>query len=687
MGFLAELKRRKVFQVAAMYAVVSWLLIQVITSVEAPLNLPDWVDTFVITLLAIGFPIAIVFGWAFDITPQGIKPANDAERGGDVQRPLVTTFSLVMQSLLLLAVGFLVANQLFMRPGLQESGGSAVTEVIRYNYGLAVQENLVPTYGVSLAVSPDGARVVYVGPGETGRQLWIRDRDMLNSAPLPGTDGAMQPFFSPDGRGIGFIAEDWSLKIISKIGDSPLTIGKGDPFVAGASWGSDGYVYYSKDAGLVRRPATGGGAEEQVTSSVSTDTDSIYHEWPDVLPNEKGAIFTISRDHQPDQIAVVDFSTGQESILAEGVLGRFAQSGHLIFVREDGGLMAAQFDPDRLVLKGQEVLLDDQLPAGSIPDLAISKSGRLLYHLRPRPTLEVVWVDRNGAWTSIDQDNPVLGIRYAALSPDETSLALTTFLRPPSDDGDIWIKKLPRGPLAQLTFEGAVNMRPSWSPDGQSVVFISDRGENRDVWIKRANGTTPAEVVLDDREVIDEALYSSSGEWLVYRRGKVDGGRDILAVRSDPDAAAVPLLTSEFDEVAPALSADGRWLAYVSDRDGQANVYVRPFPGADSETQVSVNGGISPKWARNRPELFYRNSAGQMVVLEVLPGNDFRTGTEQVLFSATAYRSDFYHAAYDVTADGQQFVMIRISDSGLLEEELVVVENWFEELKRLVPND
>jgi Tol biopolymer transport system component len=299
----------------------------------------------------------------------------------------------------------------------------------------------------------------------------------------------------------------------------------------------------------------------------------------------------------------------------------------------------------------------------------------------------VVWVDRNGAWTSIDQDNPVLGIRYAALSPDETSLALTTFLRPPSDDGDIWIKKLPRGPLAQLTFEGAVNMRPSWSPDGQSVVFISDRGENRDVWIKRANGTTPAEVVLDDREVIDEALYSSSGEWLVYRRGKVDGGRDILAVRSDPDAAAVPLLTSEFDEVAPALSADGRWLAYVSDRDGQANVYVRPFPGADSETQVSVNGGISPKWARNRPELFYRNSAGQMVVLEVLPGNDFRTGTEQVLFSATAYRSDFYHAAYDVTADGQQFVMIRISDSGLLEEELVVVENWFEELKRLVPND
>jgi Tol biopolymer transport system component len=687
MSFLAEVKRRKVFQVAAMYAVVAWLLIQVITSVETPLNLPDWVDTFVITLLIVGFPIALVFAWAFDVTPQGIKPADEVEPVGEVQRSLVTTFSLGMQGVVLLAVGFLVVNQFFQRPGSQGPGVPTVTEVIRYNYGLADEEKLVPTYGVSLAVSPDGARVVYVGPGETGRQLWIRDRDKLSGVPLPETDGAVQPFFSPDGRGIGFITEDHSLKIISKIGDSPLTIDNDDQIVAGASWGSDGYIYYSMDAGLVRRPATGGGFEEQITFAESTDMYSIYHEWPDVLPNGKGAVFTISKDHLPNQIAVVDFSTSQISVLAEGVLGRFAQSGHLIYVREDGGLMAAQFSLDRLMLKGQEVLLDDQLPAGNVPDLAISRSGRLLYHFKPRPTLEVVWVERNGAWTSIDQENPILGIRYAVLSPDDTSLALTTYLRPPSDDGQIWTKNLPHGPLAQLTFEGAVNMRPSWSPDGQSVVFISDRGENRDVWIKPADGTKRAEVVLDHQEVIDEAFYSSSGEWLVYRRGKVDSGRDIYAVRSDPGAEAVPLLTSGFDEVAPALSADERWLAYVSDRDGQANVYVRPFPGAESETQVSVNGGTGPVWARSRPELFYRNGAGQMVAMQVLPGEKFRAGPEQVLFSAVPYRQDFYHAAYDATTDGQRFVMIRISDSGLLEEELVAVENWFEELKRLVPTD
>ena len=348
--------------------------------------------------------------------------------------------------------------------------------------------------------------------------------------------------------------------------------------------------------------------------------------------------------------------------------------------------LAVPFDQDQLLTSGSEVLLNDKLPPGFGQDFALSRTGRMLY-TKSNAAWEVVWVDRDGNWTSVDPDNPMRGMRYVALSPDDTRLAMNTMTRPGSDDGQIWIKELPRGPLAQLTFEGAVNMRPSWTLDGRSVIFISDRGDNRDAWVKRSDGVTEAKVLLDDSTVVDEAFYSPSGEWLVYRSGKEDGDRDIFAIQPNLDTAPTTVVASSFDEVAHALSADLRWLAYVSDRGGQTNVYVRPFPEADTETLVSINGGTEPVWSGNRPELYYRNGAGEMVVVPVLPGPEFKTEAQQVLFSAKEYRRDFFHAAYDVTADGQRFVMIRTSESGTLDEELIVVENWFEELKRLAPTD
>ena len=164
-----------------------------------------------------------------------------------------------------------------------------------------------------------------------------------------------------------------------------------------------------------------------------------------------------------------------------------------------------------------------------------------------------------------------------------------------------------------------------------------------------------------------------------------NGQRDILAVRSDGQGGERPLVTSPFDEVAPALSPNGRWLAYVSDRSGRSNVYVRPFPEADTETLVSVDGGQEPVWSRNGKELFYRDGEGRMIARDVSGDAQLQLGPEQRLFDASAYRADFFHAAFDVTADGQRFVMIRLSDSGSLDESLVVVENWFDELRRSAP--
>ena len=394
MSFLGEIKRRRVFQVAAVYAVVAWVLVQVVTSVEEPLNLPDWVDAFVIVLLSIGFPVAIILSWAFDMTPEGIKPAGKAEHSGVTSRSSAMTFTYVSQGLVLFAVGFLVIDKYLIDPGPQRPSRSAVTDVIRYRYGLADEESLVPSRGVSIAVSPDGARIVYVGPAENGKQLWIRERDQLRSTPVPGTEDALLPFFAPDGRGVGFITEDRQLKVISSIGDLPLTLVDEGLFRVGGYWGEDGYVYYSIVTGLMRLPATGGGVPKPVTNAESTDIDVDYHGWPDPLPNGKGALFTIARDHLVDEIAVVDFSTGHIRVLVKGDLGRYAESGHLIYVRDDGGLMAAPFDQDTLVLGGPSVLLGHWLPFGTFPDIAVSKTGRLLYATRPLWTLEVVWVQR-----------------------------------------------------------------------------------------------------------------------------------------------------------------------------------------------------------------------------------------------------------------------------------------------------
>jgi len=581
-------------------------------------------------------------------------------------------------ALALLAV---VAAWGWLRPAPTRSA-----QVTRYVHGFAVEERLVPTPGVSVAVSPDGAHIVYVGPSDHGRQLWIRERGQLRARPIPGTENAWQPFFAPDGGSVAFVTGDRQLKVVPLAGE-PLTLVDGGLELYGGAWGQDGFVYFSTAAGLMRVPASGGDAPEPVAR---TDTDSPEvkgYGWPDVLANGRGVLFTIIRNHVPNLIAAVDLQTGDERVLMEGMVARYAESGQVVYVQEDGALMAAPFDQDGLDVTGARVLLRDRLPEGSFPDLAISKTGRLVYVTRPRPTLEAVWVDRDGNWSPVDPDDPIQGIRYAALSPDDTKLVVNTWLQPPNDDGHLWVKQLPRGAYSRLTFDGTVNHRPSWMPDSRSVLFISDRGGSRDVWVQRADGTTAAELLYSDSMDIDEAFLTPDGEWLVYRRGMQDGERDILAIRLSRDSVATALVTSNFDEVAPAISADGRWLAYVSGRDGEANVYVRPFPGADAETQVSRNGGSEPVWSRNTSELFFRNGDDEMVVATVLPGDQFRIGSVDVLFSTAAYRSDFFHAAYHISADGQRFVMLRESDSGSLDEQLVVVENWFEELRAKVGGD
>ncbi len=384
-------------------------------------------------------------------------------------------------------------------------------------------------------------------------------------------------------------------------------------------------------------------------------------------------------------IAVADFATSTHTVLVRGVRARYAASGHLLYVTADGTLMMVPFDETKLALTGDAVPVVEGLRVGFFGDmgLAVSATGTLFYTaggLMGGGLAEMVWVTRDG--TAEEIHSGWTG-NFAApkLSPDGTKLAVGIVA---NNEEHIWIKQLDRGPLPKLTFTGSLNQRPAWTPDGRSVAFGSDRGDDLDLYVLRADGTGPAELLLDEERPLEEGTYSPDGEWLVYRAGGQDGDRDLYARHMSADSA-VALIATAYDEAAPALSPDGRWLAYASNESGRWEVYVRPFPNTnDGKWTVSTDGGTEPVWAHSGRELFYRGS-GNLMVVEVLSGPTFVTGEQRVLFSVQGYRSAPVHQGYDVTPDDQRFVMIR-NPAGEDAGELIVVENFFEELKAKVGN-
>jgi serine/threonine-protein kinase len=590
----------------------------------------------------------------------------------------------------LLAVGFGATTALLaLGLGLALQRPEPAAGVLRYALPVPAGLGGGAAFGPNIAISRDGTKLVTADIRDGTAQIWLRERDQLTPRVVSGTEGARQPFFSPDGLRVAFINTARELRVASLGGEPALTLADTGLVRGGGSWSDDGFLYFARGKpdgsevfGLGRVPEVGGPIE--IVSQLDNTRAEVGHLFPDALPNGRGVLFTIAREAlynaSTTEVGVVDLTTGEHRALLEGVMGRWVPTGHLLVVRQDGALLAARFDDEALEVTGPPIPILEglEVEAQGSADLVISDNGTLGYVAGDSQSNvgELVWVSRSGVAQQVDPDWTG-SFFFPRLSPDGTRVALA--INEPSGT-QVWIKQLDQGPLSKLTFEGSITGRANWHPDGRSLVFRSIRGGNSDLYTRRADGSAPTELLMDDEEALDEVMYSPDGEWLVYRRNL-----DLFARRVGSEEDPVTLAAGGAAELHPAVSPDGRWIAFISVESGTPEVFVHPFPNTgDARWQISTDGGVEPVWAHSGQEIFYRSLDEQLISVAVSSGHTFVVGETRALFADTFVRN-LASPFYDVAPDDQRFVMIRDAAGDDLGQ-IVIVENFSEELKERVSN-
>ena len=532
-------------------------------------------------------------------------------------------------------------------------------------------------------LSPDGSMLVYRWNAESGQILMVRRWDDLTATPVRESAGATAPAVSFDGLEVAF-EQDGLIKVAAFSGGPVRTLTPGRQ----PEWGPDGFVYATTDSGTVRVPSTGG-AVEYMSRLAEGDAEHRVH---GVLPGGRGALLWVAQPGGAEEIRGLDLGSGEMTPIVDGRWPRYLPSGHLVYGTADGTMMAARFDPDRMELLGTPIAVMDGLTFWSLAD-----DGKLFYSSgglggAAGPRLQLAWVTRTGQASAVDPTwtfrRGIDNATRVSLSPDGSMVALREF----SQGGyDIWLKRLDTGPRSRLTFDEAHEKMPVWEPGGRNVTYLSDRNGNFDVWSKAADGTGEPELLLDLDEDLRNIDWSPDGEWLLLWTA----GNDILGYRLGEDSEPTRLLAETYNEFDPAVSPDGRWIAYASNETGADEVYVRPFPDVSAgRWQVSSEPARYPRWAHGGRELYFQEDGPQPSVwmVEFETTEIFRPGAPSLLFESPGgwSGSALFGVPYDVADGDERFLIPLLAGSaggdGAAAPSLVLVNNFFEELTRLVPN-
>jgi eukaryotic-like serine/threonine-protein kinase len=541
----------------------------------------------------------------------------------------------------------------------------------------------------AVAISPDGHRIAYVAGRGSRQRVYIRALDQFNSTAIPGTEGASSPFFSPDGQWIVFVANG-KLRKVTLAGGPPQTLAETSQTVnafAVGSWESDDSIFFTPAVGAgIWRMSAAGGAPKAVTTLTQSETN---HRWPQLLPGGKTLLFSAG-SAADSQSYLQALGSGERHAVTRGVGTRYLPTGHLVYV-QTGTLMAVPFDLAQLKVTGgptavlSGVMQVSRLRSGTttnlVPQVSFSNAGTLAYvpaGRRPRQS-ELVWVNRQG----VEHPTGVSGGSYyqPRLAPDGRRVAITVS---GEDHDDVWLYDLARETWSRFTSDGNSGF-PLWTPDGQRLTYVSDKAGRENIYWKPLDGSAAEERLLTSDKSSFPFAWTRGGA-LAFVQVHPRTLQDIWIFRLDQRDKPSLFVDTPFGEGAPTLSPDGRWIAYVSSESGRNEIYVRPFEGAGEKITISSEGGNEPIWSANGREIFYR-SGDAMMSVSVAAGPTLNVGRPQRLFERPYDPSLALWRNYDVTPDGQRFLMLKTIEQDEAPAQINVVLNWFEELKRLAPTD
>jgi Tol biopolymer transport system component len=546
--------------------------------------------------------------------------------------------------------------------------------------------------GGNVALAPDGTMMAFVAIDSLGKSLlYVRPLNALEARALKGTEDAMRPFWSPDSRFIGFFA-DGKLKKIDITGGPALTLCDGHSG-RGGSWNQDGVIIFSTAGNAAISSVSASGGNSVQVTRLDTARHETNHRWPVFFPDGKHFVFTsrinASSPHQDDAIflASLDSSFTPKMLTRASSTLAFA-NGYLIYFK-GATLLAQPFDADKLVATGDPIRIADHLYFESLTSNAafsVSQNGLLTYQsgLSTAAGMDLVWHDRNG--NRLGSLSHALVYNHIRISPDGKRVAISE----PNAKGslDNWLYEINRGAWTRFTFNDGTDSNPVWSPDGKMIIYGSDIKGVVDIYLRASSGAGTEEVLLESSESKFPSDWSRDGRFIAYySQPKGSGNSDIwiLPVSTVGDKSErhpFLFLQTEFSEVRPVFSPDGRWIAYQSNESGRNEIYIRPFPGPGGKWQVSTKGGTRPHWRGDGKELFFvsPNLKGMSAEIKT-SGTTVAVGVERTLFQFGNFIGfGSSRDLYDVTSDGQKFLVETLHGNDLSMPVTLVV-NWMGDLK------